>query len=143
MIVSRSDLSNDRSGSDRRAGVVELVRQLSDDSRRLARAEIRLAKLEMADTLRAGGHGAMVLGVAFGAGVIALSALTMCVIAALSLAIGKVWIAALITGVVEIGLGFLLVRQGARDFEGIPNWVADSGASRHHARQATTSGRAD
>lgn len=143
MIVSRRDLSDDRTGSDGRARVIELVRQLSDDSRRLARDEIRLAKLEMADTLRAGGHGAMVLGVAFGAGVIALSALTMCIIAALSLAIGKVWIAALITGVVEIGLGFLLVRRGAQKVEGIPNWVADSSAPRHHARQATTSGRAD
>ena len=70
----------------------------------------------MADALHAGGQGAMVMGVAFGAGVIALSALTICVIAALSLAIGTVWIAALVTGVVEIGLGLLLVHRGARDF---------------------------
>ena len=67
----------------------------------------------------------MVMGVAFGAGVIALSALTICVIAALSLAIGTVWIAALVTGVIEIGLGLLLVHRGARDFEGLSH--ADGG----------------
>jgi hypothetical protein len=142
MIVARGDLSN-RSGGDRQAGVVELVRQLSDDSRRLARDEIRLAKLEMADTLRSGGQGAMVMSVAFGASVIALSALTICVIAALTLAIGKVWIAALITGCVEILLGFLLVRRGAHDFEGISHSVTDNGPRRHGRTRAKTSGRAD
>jgi hypothetical protein len=150
--VARSDLSNRGSG-DGQAGVVELVRQLSDDSRRLARDEIRLAKLEMADTLRSGGQGAMVMAVAFGASVIALSALTVCVIAALSLAIGKVWIAALIAGVVELLLGFLLVQRGARDFEGIGHSVADNGPPRHGTKRrgtvrhgatgARTSGRAD
>jgi hypothetical protein len=143
LIVSPSDPSNDPTHSSAQAGVVELVRQLSDDSRRLARNEIRLAKLEMAHTLRAGGQGAMVMGVAFGASVIALSALTICVIAALSRAIGKVWMAALITGVIELALGFLLVQRGARDFEGIPQSVAVDGPPRHHAKHAITSGRAD
>lgn len=141
--MPRTDPSDHRSTGDAQAGVVELVRQLSDDSRRLARNEIRLAKLEMADALRAGGQGAMVMGVAFGAAVIALSALTICVIAALSLAIGKVWIAALATGVVEIGLGFLLVHRGARDFEGLSHSMADASPTPRRATRAPTSGRAD
>lgn len=134
MMVPPSHLPSQRSASESSPGISDLVRQLSDDTRRLATDEIRLAKLEMAHTVRAGSRGAMFLSVAFGAAAVALAALTICVIAALAVAIGRTWIAALITGAVELLVGFLLVHHGTRTLsslsESVPDAVAAAGGRR-------------
>jgi hypothetical protein len=124
------------------ASITDLIRRLTDDSKRLAVDEIRLAKLEMADRVRAGGRETMCLGVAFGAGVIALSAFTICVIAVLAMAVGTVWIAALVAGAVEMVVGFALVHRGLHAF----GRVAVLGPPTAVSRNATASrpaGRAD
>ena len=105
---------NPRPGSDTDAGVVDLIRRLTDDSKRLAGNEVRLAKLEMAEHVRKGGRGAMELGIAFGAAVVAATALTVCIVALIASATGRLWIGALVTGAVELLVGFLLARRGTQ-----------------------------
>src|SRR5688500_8570105 len=58
-------------------GVPDLVRQLTDDSKRLLGDEVRLAKLETAESLHHAGRGALWLGLAFGVGVVMLVAFTL------------------------------------------------------------------
>ncbi len=77
----------------------------------------------MADKLHVTSRGAALLGVAFGAGAVALSALTIGIAAALTLAVGKVWISALITGGVELLVGYLVVRGGTRTFAALSRAV--------------------
>jgi Putative Actinobacterial Holin-X, holin superfamily III len=143
MMVSTNDFPMQRVGTDAPARTADLVRQLSDDSRRLAGNEIRLAKLEMASNLQIGGRGAMAFGVAFGAGVVALSALTIGLVAALTLAIGKVWVAALVTGAAEVLIGYLAVRQGRRAFSGFTRGVPQAGHEIVTGVRQITTGRAD
>jgi membrane protein len=79
--------------------VADLVRQLSEQSTRLMRAEIELAKAELAAKGKQAGIGAGLFG---GAGVFALygiGALTAAAIAALATAMDT-WLAALIVAVV-------------------------------------------
>jgi hypothetical protein len=81
------------------ASVADLARQLSDQTTRLVRQEVELAKAELAVKGKRAGMGAGLFG---GAGVLALfafGALTAAVIAALSLAMDT-WLAALIVAVV-------------------------------------------
>ena len=59
-------------------GIPDLVHRLTDDSKRLMRDEVRLAKLEIKDHVGRGGHGVLWLAVAFGIGVIAMVAFTLC-----------------------------------------------------------------
>jgi hypothetical protein len=128
MIVRTNDLPIQRAAAaDTPASLVDLVRQLAEDSRRLAGGEIQLAKLEMTDKVHVTSKGATLYGIAFGAGVVALSALTLAVVAALTLAVGKVWIAALITGAVEILVGFLVVRGGTHTFSTLSHAVPQAG----------------
>jgi uncharacterized membrane protein YqjE len=95
------------------AGIPDLVRRLTDDSKRLVRDEVRLAKLETADGLRRGARGALWLGLAFGAGVVALVALTLLLVSLLGRWIGHhYWAGALIVGVVELVCALLLIRRG-------------------------------
>ena len=109
-----SQYPNPRPGADTDAGVVDLIRRLTDDSKRLAGNEVRLAKLEMAEHVRQGGRGAMELGIAFGAAVVAATALTVCVVALIASATGRLWIGALVTGAVELLVGLLLTRRGTQ-----------------------------
>ena len=59
------------------AGIPDLIRRLVDDSRRLAQNEVRLAKLELRESARSATRGGIWLGIAFGAGVVALVGLTV------------------------------------------------------------------
>lgn len=127
MIVRTNDLPVQRAATDTPATLVDLVRRLTEDSRRLAGSEIQLAKLEMTDKVHVTSKGATLYGIAFGAGVVALSALTIAVAAALTLAVGKVWIAALITGAIEILVGFLVVRGGTRTIATLSRAVPEAG----------------
>jgi hypothetical protein len=94
-------------------GIPELVQRLSDDSKRLAKNEAQLVKLETTDSVKRAGLGAMWLGIAFAAGVTALVALTLLVSTLIGrLADGHMWLGALITGVVEIAAGAWLIKRG-------------------------------
>ena len=97
---------------DPEAGIPDLIRRLTDDSKRLVGDEVRLAKLEVRENVHTGVRGALWLGLAFGAGVVALVALTVFVAAMLGRLLGNYWAGALITGVVELGLAFFFVKRG-------------------------------
>lgn len=97
---------------DPEVGVPDLVRRLTDDSRRLVGDEVRLAKLEMREAVRTGAQGGMWLGMAFGAAVVALTALTILSAALLTRLFGSLWLGTLVTGVVELAIGALLLKHG-------------------------------
>ena len=91
--------------------VAELVKQLSEQTSRLARQEVELAKAELAVKGKRAGIGAGMFG---GAGVFALyavGALTAAAILGLATAV-KGWLAALIVGVVLAAIAGLLTLQG-------------------------------
>jgi uncharacterized membrane protein YqjE len=95
------------------AGIPDLIRRLTADSRRLVTDELQLAKLEARDSAHRAARGGIWLGVAFGVGVVMLVALTVFVTTLIGrLANGHMWIGALVTGVVELALGFWLLKRG-------------------------------
>ena len=96
------------------AGIPDLVRRLSDDSKRLLGDELRLARLELKDNVKRGAKGALLLGIAFGVAAVAAVLLTLFMVTAIGrLAGGHMWIGALVTGVLEVGVGALLIKRGA------------------------------
>jgi len=95
------------------AGIPELIRQLGDDSKRLVADEVRLAKLEMKESVQRAGHGAVQLAVAFGMGVVMLVALTLFLVTLIGrLAAGHMWVGAVITGLLELAVAIVLLRRG-------------------------------
>jgi hypothetical protein len=101
---------------DPETGIPDLIRRLADDSKRLAKDEVRLAKLEMGTSIHDGARGAIWLGLAFGAGVVTLVALTIALVALIGRAIGHYWAGALIVAVLELVAAFVLVRVGLAQF---------------------------
>ena len=98
------------------AGIPDLIRRLTSDSKRLASDEVRLAKLEMAESVKTGARGALWVAVAFGAGVIAMVALTIALVTFIGrLASGHMWIGALVTAAIELPLAFWLVTRGVKE----------------------------
>ena len=94
-------------------GIPDLIRRLTDDSKRLASDEVRLAKLEMNESIRTGARGTLWLAVAFGAGVVALVALTIGLAAVVGrLANFNYWVGALAVGVVELVIALVLIKRG-------------------------------
>ena len=95
------------------AGIPDLIRQLGDDSKRLVTNEVRLAKLEMQESVQRAGRGAVQLAVAFGIGIVMLVALTLFLATLIGrIARGHMWLGALVTGAIEIGLAVMLLRRG-------------------------------
>jgi uncharacterized membrane protein YqjE len=93
--------------------IPELVGRLTDDSKRLVSDELRLAKLEMGESLRETVRGSILLALAFGVGVIALVGLTVLLTVLIGrVAIGATWAGALITAGLEILVGAWLVFSG-------------------------------
>ena len=99
---------------DPEAGIPDLVRRLTDDSKRLAQTEVRLAKLEMREALRNLARGGIWLGAAFGASVVALSAFTIFLSAILGRLLGNYWAGTLVTAVLLLGGAALLVTRGLK-----------------------------
>ncbi|HTI65477.1 MAG TPA: phage holin family protein [Gemmatimonadaceae bacterium] len=98
---------------DPNAGIPDLVSRLGEDSKRLMRDEVQLAKLELRDSMHRSTRGGMWLGVAFGIGVVALVALTLLATTLIGrLAAGHMWIGALVTGVVELVVAWWLFKRG-------------------------------
>lgn len=98
-------------------GIPDLIRQLGDDSKRLVQDEVRLAKLEVRDSIHRAGRGAMWLGIAFGVGVVMLVALTLFVATLIGrLVSGHMWVGALVTGILELVAAVLLFKRGTATF---------------------------
>ena len=96
------------------AGIPDLIRRLSDDSKRLVGDEARLAKLEVRESVELGGKGVMLLAVAFGFGVLAAVTFTLFLVTLVGrVAGGHMWIGAVVVGAVELLAGALLLKHGA------------------------------
>jgi len=94
-------------------GIPDLIRRLTDDSKRLVTDEVQLAKLEAKDSLHRAARGGIWLALAFGVSIIMLVALTVFVATLIGrIANDHMWIGALVTGVIELGLGFWLLKRG-------------------------------
>ena len=93
------------------ASLAELVKQLSEQSSRLARQEVELAKAELAYKGKRAGIGAGMFGGAGVFGFYGLGALTAAAILALSLAVAG-WLAALIIAAVYGAIAGILALQG-------------------------------
>ena len=102
---------------DPEVGIPDLIRRLTDDSKRLAGDEVRLAKLELGENLRTGARGTLWLALSFGVGVVAMTAATIFVAALIGrLVAGHMWVGALLTGLIELGLALFLIKRGIGDF---------------------------
>jgi len=94
-------------------GIPDLIRRLTDDSKRLVTDEVQLAKLEAKDSLHRATRGVLWMVLAFGAAVIMLVALTLLLTSLLGrLMDGHMWFGALVTGAVELALGAWLLKKG-------------------------------
>jgi uncharacterized membrane protein YqjE len=103
----------ERIPTDPDAGIPDLIKQLGDDSKRLVADEVRLAKLEMKESMQRAGRGAVQLAVAFGIGVVMLVALTLFLVTLIGrFAAGHMWVGALVTGVIELIVAVVLLRKG-------------------------------
>jgi hypothetical protein len=89
----------------------ELFKQLSDELSTLVRQELKLAQVEMARKGKKAGVGVGMFGGAGLVGLLALGALTACLIAALATGM-EVWIAALIVTVLYGAAAGVLALQG-------------------------------
>ena len=95
------------------SGIPDLIRRLTEDSRRLATDEVRLAKLELHESLQSGVRGVVLASLALAIGIVAIVALTVLLVAAASAALGgNSWAGAVIVGVVELVAGWLFLRRG-------------------------------
>ena len=112
--------ARERGGNDRdqvdQASLAKLMRQLSDQSSRLARQEVELAKAELAEKGRTLGIGLGEFGAAGLVAVLALGALTATLILALAQAVDG-WLAALIVTIVYLAVAGLLALAGRRKAE--------------------------
>ena len=93
-------------------GIGDLVGRLTDDSKRLVSNEVHLAKLELRQSVHAGARGAIWLAVAGGAAVVALVAFTVLLSVVLGRLLGNLWAGTLVTGALELLVGFLALRHG-------------------------------
>ena len=94
-------------------GIPDLIRRLTDDSKRLVTDEVQLAKLEAKDSLHRAARGGIWLALAFGVSIIMLVALTVFIATLIGrIANDHMWIGALVTGVVELAVGFWMLKRG-------------------------------
>lgn len=96
-------------GSD--PSIAELVRQLSEQTSRLARQEVELAKVELAEKGKRAGIGAGMFGAAGIFGLYALGALVTAGVLALATAVAA-WLAALIVAAVLAAIAGIAALQG-------------------------------
>ena len=102
---------------DPEVGIPDLIKRLTDDSKRLVTDEVRLAKLEASEAAKTAAKGAMWMGMAFGVGVVMLIALTVAIAAGIGeVANGNYWLGALITGAIWVGLGVWMIKRGMHAF---------------------------
>ena len=99
------------------AGIPDLIRRLVDDSRRLAQDEVRLAKIELRENVHSATRGGIWLGIAFGAGIVAVVGLTVLLASLLGGLLGNLWAGTLVTAVLWLGSAFLLVTRGLKQIK--------------------------
>ena len=99
--------------SDPETGIPDLIRRLSDDSKRLVSDEVRLAKIEASESIHRATRGIIWLALALGVSILMLAALTIFLTTLIGRAAnGHMWVGALVTAVVDIALGVYLVKRG-------------------------------
>jgi MFS family permease len=110
----------------REATAAELVKQLSEQTSRLVRQEVELAKTELAIKGKRAGIGAGMFGGAGLLGLYAVGALIAAAIAALATAVDT-WLAALIVGVVLAAAAGIVALTGKKKVqEAMPPVPEDS-----------------
>ena len=97
----------------REPSAADLVKELSEQTSRLVRQEVELAKAELTVKGKRAGVGAGMFGGAGVSGLYALGALTAAAIAALALAVAT-WLAALIVAVVYGAIAGVLALTGKK-----------------------------
>ena len=98
-------------------GIPDLIRRLTEDSKRLATDEVQLAKLELSESIHSASRGTLWVAIAFGAGVIAAAALTVFLAALIGRLFGfNYWVGAVLTGLLELGVAYLLIKRGLKSF---------------------------
>ena len=105
--------TNSGQGQDdlRERPIGDLLKQLSEDTAKLVRKEVELARAEVTEKGKQAGMGAGMFGGAGIAGLLALGSLTACLIALLATGM-KVWIAALIVTVLWAAVAGVLALMG-------------------------------
>ena len=107
-------------------GIPDLIRRLSDDSKRLVSDEVRLARIEATDSVKRATRGVLWLSLAFGVAVVMFVALTIFLATLIGRAVnGHMWVGALVTGVLELGLGGYLIKRGLSAFTE-PSWSLEA-----------------
>jgi uncharacterized membrane protein YqjE len=113
-------MREDNGSALRDQSVAELVRQLSEQTRTLARQEIELAKAELTEKGRKAGLGAGMLAAAGLFGFFALATLTACAVLALATAFDG-WLAALIVAAAYGAIAGVLALGGRKQVaEAVP-----------------------
>jgi len=103
----------------------DLVKQLAEQTSRLARLEVELAKAGMERKGRAARAGASMLGAAGLFALLGLGALTACAVLALTHAVDD-WLAALIVGAVELAVAGVAALIGRARLKEMPPLVPES-----------------
>jgi hypothetical protein len=99
--------------TDPNVGIPDLIRRLTYDSKRLATDEVRLARIEAGEALHRATRGTLWMTLAFGAGTVISVSLTMLLVILIGRAAhGHMWIGALGTGFLELGVGGYLLKRG-------------------------------
>jgi hypothetical protein len=94
-------------------GIPDLIRRLTDDSKRLVSDEVRLAKLEARDSLHRAARGGIWLALALGVSTVMFVALTIFAVTLIGrLGNGHMWIGAMVTGIIELAAGAWLLKRG-------------------------------
>ena len=102
-------------------GFGPLIKQLTDDSKRLIGDEVRLAKLETIENLHRAAKGALWLGAALGVSIVALVGATLLLATLIGrLAGGHYYVGALVTAVVELVAGYWLLTRGIKQYRQAP-----------------------
>lgn len=102
---------NGNGGDLRERPIGDLLKQLSQETTTLVRQELELAKAEVAEKGKKAGAGAGMFGGAGISALLGLGSLTAALIAALDTAM-PTWLAALIVGVVWLGVAGVLAMTG-------------------------------
>ena len=110
-MATRQDPPGPDQGDLRERPLGELLKQLSEETTRLVRQELELAKAELTQKGKQAGAGAGLFGAAGAIGFLALAALTTCFILALD-AVMPAWLAALLVAVVYGVVAAVLAMRG-------------------------------
>jgi hypothetical protein len=103
---------------DPNVGIPDLIRDLAEDSKRLLRDEVQLAKLETKESVKAASRGGLWMALAFGIGVVTLVGVTLLLATLIGqLANGHMWLGALVTGALELVVALFLIKRGMRAFK--------------------------